>query len=256
MIPQAHLHFGLSLALWMLYPTSLSAQTPETGQRVPLVACTNGQMAAKPQTGQSLPVPLDQRTVALIAYYGAAHTPGVYGPTGWHCQAWFGSNGSILVVTPKPMTPPYFPLPVVTGPAVMIQTSGGQSSGRFHVAIVAAQLFPLLGGEFITHVRQEHLIPDSAFDLEPRPDDQLRYLSDRLAQYTTPQNRAGLGTDGMFEVSNLPIRGLTILNLADDTNTLIEFRVRVPAGLSAVAKAIVQLETACVQRARGCRDLP
>jgi hypothetical protein len=59
----------------------------------------------------------------------------------------------------------------------------------------------------------------------------------------------------MFEVSNLPVRGLTILNLETEANSLTEVRVRLPAGLNSVAEAIVQLETTCVQLQRGCRGL-
>ena len=84
----------------------------------------------------------------------------------------------------------------------------------------------------------------------------LSQILDRLVQYTTPPNRAGLGTAGMLEVSDLPVKGLTILNLASDANALTEVRVRLPAGLNAVAAAIVQLETTCVQLSRGCRGLP
>jgi hypothetical protein len=92
------------------------------------------------------------------------------------------------------IAPPYFPLPVITGPAVMIQSSDAGTSGRFHVASVAARRFPLVGSEFITRVKQEHLISESSFDVEPYPDDQLKYLSDRIVEYSTPPNRTGLGT--------------------------------------------------------------
>jgi hypothetical protein len=136
---------------------------------------------------------------------------------------------------------------VITGPAVMIQTSDQATSGRFHVAIVAAQLFPLVGDEFIKGVRQEHLISESSFDVESHPDDQLRYLSDRFVEYTTPANNTGLGTDGLMEMSNLPVRGLTILNLEAEVNSLTEVRVRLPANLSSVAEVIMQLETTCIQ---------
>jgi hypothetical protein len=224
---------------------------------VSFVGCAeDGQLApAKSQTGQSMPVGLDQQVATQIAYYGAAHTPGVFAPKGWHCQLWDGSSGTILVVTPQQIAPPYFPLPVIAGPAVMIQSSDGGSSGRFHVAITASRLFSVVGREFIARVRQEHLISDSLFDAEPHPDDQVRYLSDRFVEYTTPPNRAGLGTEGMFEMSNLPIRGLTILNLETEANSLLEVRVRLPASQNSVTEAIVQLETACVQLQRGCRDL-
>jgi hypothetical protein len=251
----SHLHVGLSVALWLSCFPASSAEIAETQRRIPIVGCPiSGQPGpAISQTGQSRPAPSDQRIAAQVAYYGAPHIPGVYAPKGWYCQAWSGSNGSILVVTPKRIAPPYYPLPVITGPAVMIQTSDGSTSGRFHVAIVAAQLFPVLGSEFIAGVRQEHLIQDSSFDVEPYPDDQLRYLSDRFLQFTTPANHTGLGTDGMFETSDFAVRGLIILNLEDEMNALTEVRVRLPAGLNPVSETIVQLETACVQLPRGCR---
>ena len=202
-----------------------------------------------------MPAPVDQRLADQIAYYGATHTPGVYAPKGWYCRGWDGSNGSMLIVTPKRIAPPYYPIPAITGPAVMIQSSSAATSGRFHVAMVAAQLFPLTGGEFIARVRQEQLIPDSSFDAEPHPDDQLQYLSDRLVEFKTPPNRAGLGTDGLFELSDLPVRGLIILNLQDELDSLTEVRVRLPAALNSVAAAVMQLETTCIQRHGGCQGL-
>jgi hypothetical protein len=205
--------------------------------------------------GQPVPVSLDQHIVAQIAYYISAHSSGVFAPRSWHCQGWSGSTGSILLVTPQRIPPPYFPLPAVTGPAVVIQTTDAETSGRFHVAIVAARLFSVVAGEFIAGVRQEHLIADSLFDARPYPDDQLQYLSDRFIRYTTPAHRNGLGTESLLEPSNLPIRGLTILNPERDTHSLTEVRIRLPTGLNPVAEVIVQLETACLQLQRGCRDL-
>lgn len=210
---------------------------------------------AKPLAGESMPAPVQQAIAEQIAYYKAEASPGVFAPRGWSCRAWDGSSGSTLLVTPKPIEPPYFPLPKITGPAVMIQSSDTESSGRFHIAIVAAQLFPLLGQELITRVRQEHLISDSSFDAEHYPVDRLSYLSDRFVEYTTSANRTGFGTDGLFEVSNLPVRGLTILNPEAEVNALTEVRVRLPAALYAVAEAIVRLETACLQLKQGCRAL-
>jgi hypothetical protein len=249
---------GLCLACCGLATAAAAAAAAETQPRVATVDCpANDQTGpARLQTTDTMSAPVAPLLAGQLAYYRAEHSPGVYAPKGWSCRAWDGSNGSTLVVTPKRVEPPYFPLPVITGPAVMIEASDAASSGRFHVAIVAAQLFPLIGGEFIARVRQEHLISDSSFDVESYPDDRLTYLSDRLAQYTTPPNRAGLGTAGMLEVSDLPVRGLTIRNLESDANALTEVRVRLPAALNAVAAAIVQLETTCVQLSRGCRGLP
>lgn len=251
-------HSRWRLALTRILPLSLclgmaSAAEPDT-QAVPFVGCPeDGQMApAKSQSGLLLPVALDPHIAGQITYYSAAHAPGVFAPKGWHCLAWNGSSGSILLVTPQRVGPPYYPLPVITGPAVMIQLSEGAASGRFHVAITASRLFSVVGSELIARVKQERLISDSSFDTKPYPDDQLRYLSDRFVQYTTPANRTGLGTEGMFEMSNLPVTGLTILNVETEANSLTEVRVRVPAGLNSVAEAIAQLETVCLQLQRGC----
>jgi hypothetical protein len=217
---------------------------------VPLIACSPEEQAVKAAhpTDQSIRVPLDQQAAGQLSYYKAADDPGVYAPRGWHCTVWNGSNGRILLVTPQRIPPPYFPLPVVTGPAVMIQSTQGESFGRFHVAIVAAELFPVVGREFIKSVRQEHLISDSSFDAEHYPDDQLQYLSDRFVQYTTPPNRSGLGTEGILDMSDLPVRGLTILNPQTEVISLTEVRVRLPSELNPVAQTILRLETACVQQ--------
>jgi len=253
----ARVRIGMSIALWLSWASLGWAAIPESQPRVPAFGCpANDQSGpASLQTGETMPAPVEQRVAEQIAYYRAENSPGIFAPKGWSCRAWNGSNGSVLVVTPKRIEPPYFPLPTITGAGVMIESSDGGSSGRFHVAIVAARLFPLLGGEFITRVRQEHLISDSLFDVVPYPADRLEYLSDRFVEYTTPAHTAGLGTDGMFEESDLPVMGLTIVNLAADVNTLTEVRVRLPAGLNAVAQAIVQLETVCVQLPRGCLGL-
>jgi len=191
-----------------------------------------------------------------IAFYRSLNSPGVYAPRGWQCRGWDGSNGTILVVTPHRLEPPYYPLPVIAGPAVMIQTSDAGSSGRFHVAIVAAQLFALIADEYIATIRQEHVISDSAWQPEPDPDDQIQYISDRLVQFTTPANRTGLGTDGMFEMSDWAVTGLIILNLERDVNSLTEVRVRLTPALNAVAATIMQLEATCIQLPGGCHGLP
>jgi hypothetical protein len=244
--------FALGLS-WSLS----SAQGLDVPRRVPTVGCpANDDMArASLQTGDSMAVPISQGGAEQLAYYKAQGSPGVFAPRGWSCRAWSGSNGSTLLVTPKRMDPPYFPLPKVIAPAVVIQSSDTGSSGRFHVAIVAAQLFSPVAEDFIASVRSEHLISDSSFDPVPYADDQLRYLTDHFVEYATPANRTGLGTDGLLEMSDLPIRGLTFLNLQTEANALTEVRVRLPAALNAAAQAIVQLETACLQLKQGCRDL-
>ncbi|HEY1725518.1 MAG TPA: hypothetical protein VGF89_08845 [Steroidobacteraceae bacterium] len=246
-----------AVILWVTW-SALGAALPAAElPRVPVAACPENEQpgAGRMQAAQSMPVDVSPAIAAQLAYYRAEGTPGVYAPQRWSCHGWSGSNGSILLVTPKALEPPYFPLPSITGPAVMIQSSPRETSGRFHVAIVAAQLFPLVAADFITQVRQEHLIPDNSFSAEHDADDELQYLSDRLVQYSTPANHSGLGTQGMLEVSNLPIRGLSILSLEDSTDALTEVRIRLAPALSPVAAAVLQLETACIQRRAGCRSV-
>jgi hypothetical protein len=243
----------LGMGLFFCRAAVAGSETADTSS-IPAVACSleNQTGPARPHTDQSLRAPLDQRTAAQLAYYSAVDVPGVYAPKGWHCTAWNGSNGSIVLVTPQRIAPPYFPLPVISGPAVVSQFTQGESSGRFHVAIAAAQLFPVVGAEFVRRVRQEHLISDSSFDMERYPGDWLQYLSDRFVQYSTPANSQGLGTEGMLDMSDLPIRGLTILNLQAEMVSLTEVRVRLPPGLNSVQEMIMQLETGCVQLRGGC----
>jgi hypothetical protein len=253
----AALRLATGVALLLACCPIAWAASPQIQSQVRVIGCpANEQIgSAGIRTGQLMPAPVEQHTAEQLAYYEAGPSPGVFAPAGWACRAWYGSSGSVLVVTPKHLQPPYFPLPMITGPAVTVTTSDGETSGRFHVAIVAAQLFPVFGSAFITQVRQEHLLPDSTFDAQPYPDDQLNYLSDRFVQYTTPPNRAGAGTDGLLQPSDLPISGLSILNPEAQVQSLTEVRIRLPAGRNVVVAAILQLETACVQLQRGCRGL-
>ncbi len=204
---------------------------------------------------ESIAAPGETALSGELAYFRPEHGAGVFGPKGWSCRAWSGSSGNLLLVTPKPLPPPYFPLPSVTGPAVLLQTTDGSDVGRFHLALVAERLFPLLGHELIDRVRNEHLMADSSFDTEPYPDDRLDYLSDRLAEYTTAANRPGLGTDSLLEVSDLPIHGLTMLNPEVVADALTEFRIRLAQPQGALEDAIIELETRCLQLRQGCRGL-
>jgi hypothetical protein len=231
---------------------------PDIQQRAPSVNCpfSDQTQPTKFQAGEWMTVPAQQQPLAgQIAFYHAEHSPGVFGPKGWSCRAWSGSNGTFLAVTPQRISPPFYPLPTITGPAVTVDAWDATSSGRFHVAIVAAQLFSADGGEFSNRVRQEHLISDSSFNAVHSPDDDLRYLSDRIVEFTTAANRKGLGTDSMLDSSSLPIRGLITLDLKNESSALTEIRVKLPANLNSVADAIVQLETVCVQLQQGCRGL-
>jgi hypothetical protein len=240
-VSRTSLRICLGLACSLAGSAAVSATTASSQPRAPTINCVgNDQVdSSQVQKGASVAVPVEQSIADQMAYYKAEHGTGILAPRGWYCRAWNGSNGSFLAVTPKPIPPPYFPLPSIGGPAVTIAIWDGESSGRVRVAVVASQLFSVAGSEFVARVRQEHLISDSAFDPESYPDDQLQYLSDRFVEYTTPANRSGLGTDGMLDMSNLPIKGLTVLSLVDEANSLTEVRVRLPPNLSSLTESSV-----------------
>lgn len=249
----AYLLIQLLLALGGA-PTLTDAAESRVSQY--LCASSNGEAdQSRMRLPESIAAPGETALSGELAYFRPEHGAGVFGPKGWSCRAWSGSSGNLLLVTPKPLPPPYFPLPSITGPAVMLQTTDGSDVGRFHLALVAERLFPLLGHELIDRVREEHLISDSSFDTEPYPDDRLDYLSDRLAEYVTPANRTGLGTNSLFEASDLPIQGLTMLNPDVVADALTEFRIRLPPPLSAAENAVIELETRCLQLRQGCRGL-
>jgi hypothetical protein len=83
----------------------------------------------------------------------------------------------------------------------------------------------------------------------------VKYLSDRLVEFSTPANHSGIGTDDMLEVSAVPIRGLMILNLENEADALTEVRVRLPLSLNSAAEAILQLQATCIQSQKTCRGL-
>ena len=244
------------LALWLLGCVPLAAGAAGN-PRVPEIGCPMSSDAASVQSRlpESMAAPVQSALVERLVYYRPAHGAGVFGPKGWFCRAWSGSGGDLVLVTPRPVAPPFVPLPEVTGPAVLLQSTDGSDVGRFHLALVADRLFPLLGHDVIERVRDEHLIPDSSFDAEPYADDRLQYLSDRLVEYTTPANRPGLGTDSLLEASELPIRGVTLLKPEVPATALTELRVRLPATEQALEDAILDLETRCLQLRHGCRGL-
>lgn len=248
--------WGLWLALlWTSAPAWPVAPTGTTARIASIRCPLNDQPDSRPLSGEALTVAVDAALASQIVYYIGDRALGVLAPRGWHCHAWDGPSGGIVVVTPQALMPPFFPLPKITGPAVVIDSSDAASAGRFHAAVVAARLFPVAGAEFVARVKQEHLVSDSLFDREPEADEQLRYLSDRFVLYSTPASIAGLGTDALLEPASLPVRGMAILNPDADTNTITEVQIRLPAALRSVQESIVQLETACVQLPQGCRGL-
>ena len=78
-----------------------------------------------------------------LAYY-RSNALGALAPRGWHCFGLYGSNGAILIVTPRAYRAEDFfsGRAAPPGPAIQLTQSDGGTSGRFDVAALIARLFP------------------------------------------------------------------------------------------------------------------
>lgn len=209
---------------------------PADGQAGPLA----------PPSGDPVSATMDPRVGRQLAYYKAEQGDGVLAPKGWHCREWYGSAGGFLVVTPKEIPPPYFPAPKVTGPAIVVRTLLGDTSGRFDVAITAARLFPKADRDFIERVKAEGILPEKAFDVKPFAADVMHYLNDHMVEFTTPPGQSGLGTTGPLRASALPIRGIVMVELPDEDE--MDIMIRLPAEFSALTRSMLDWASACLSR--------
>ncbi len=215
------------VAGWLAWPASGVAA-------VPFVGC--------PADGQTGPVAAPHRPRTLpdapegLAFYGSGDL-GVLAPLGWHCVGLYGSDGSILFVTPEPHTADSLmqddtPL---HGPAIQLTLSIGDTSGRFAVARLAARLFPAKRA-FVQQVIAEDVDPASDFPFGPYPTDTVTLHGPTLAEFTTPAGLKGLGTDSRLAPDAAPIDGLALMTADNDAVVLA---VRLPAKLHGLAPAIV-----------------
>jgi hypothetical protein len=101
----------------------------------------------------------------------------------------YGSNGSILFVSPQPLnghdllfsdTSAGF-----TGPALQASFRFGDTSGRFEVAEVVARVFPKYKA-FAQSVINEGIEPANDFPFGPFPKDKLLYKNDQTVEFQTP----------------------------------------------------------------------
>jgi hypothetical protein len=188
---------------------------------------------------------------AQLAYYKGANGPGVFAPVGWHCLAWYGSNGSLVAVTPA-APPDAIPANGIAGPGVELVFRDGDTSGRFEVAKISSRFFPDSMREFIQQVRAEKLMPDSEFNVKPYPNDTVKRISDRMVEFSTPARQAGFGTEGLLQQSDEPIRGIVALNPPTEENSLSVLWVRLLAGQGSLSTSITGLQGQCLRRPTGC----
>ena len=178
---------------------------------------------------------------ARIAYYRANSGPGVFAPRGWHCQAWGGSNGSFIIVTPAAPRA-VIPREAVKGWGVIAIESYGGTSGRFDVAEVSVRLFPELMADFIARVKAEGFPSPDLSKIKPFPHDQYTYVTPTLVVFTTPAHQEGIGT-GIFVPSDDPVRGVVSLSPEGGRDPdLLQVHIRLSPADDTLARALIDLE--------------
>jgi hypothetical protein len=206
---------------------------------VPFVGCPSDGHRGRSRAARRRPA-VPARLRAQLAYYASGDL-GVLAPRGWHCFGLYGSNGSILIVTPEPhgardlLASPPSPL---RGPAVQISSSSGGTSGRFEVANVIARAFPAQMA-FARRVAAEGI--GDPLPRGPYPTDHMVRLRPNAVGYTTPAGREGLGTDSRLVPSDRPIDGLAVLDTSGDWN-LLKLDVRLSAAQAGLATPILNGE--------------
>ena len=213
------------------FPQAKPPEKPAQGAvvQVPFVGCaSDGQLGPlKAPAGKNKAVAIPAGVAARLAYYKAEDSDGVLAPRGWHCFSTYGSDGSILFVSPDPIDPkaPFSDSwKGFSGQAIEVSVSSGGTSGRFEVAKIIARVFPEYKA-FAENVIAEGIEPASAFPFGPYPKDKLTYRSKSIVEYETPANTQGLGTVSKLQANASPIDGVAILSGADTDLTLLSARL-------------------------------
>jgi hypothetical protein len=224
------------LATSLLLMLALSQATTQTRHpqetTVPVVGCPSdgqqGPQEAPKHSTKRISVPSEM--AQQLAYYKPTDGPSVLGPRGWFCFGVYGSNGESTYVTPQPITSKEFfsdQWKGITGPAIQLSVSIGDTSGRFEVAQVIARVFPA-HKSFVERVIQEGLEPASNFPFGKYPNDTLTYKGTSLVEDVTPPNAEGLGTASRLRPGDAPITGVEILSGEDPDLTSLHMRLPPP----------------------------
>lgn len=227
---------------WLLIFAAASVLTLSAGARardvqVPFVGCkSDGQVGALPPpkdiTTPRLPLPI----AARLSWYASNNTGGVLAPRGWGCFELYGSDGSLLIVAPGAFGRDPFSARL-TGPAIQLSISFGDTSGRFEAAKIAARLFPERKA-FVDSVIAEDIEPKQNFVSGPFPHDRIERLTHDLVAFETPANTEGMGTMSRLVKSADPIRGRASM---DRDNNAIVLVVRLAPPQADLAETILNV---------------
>ena len=204
---------------------------------VPFVGCpSDGQQGPQPPPPRRRTPDVAPSAASRLAYYVTFDEIGVLAPRGWHCFGTEGSNGTGLIVAPRPLDWETVTSGTLTGPVIRLQQTSGETSGRFEVAEVAARVFPA-ARLFVADVEHEGLL-DKPFKRGPYPADRRRYRGAYQLLYTTPAHAKGLGTRMSLAPESLPIDGVEWLH-PNDGMDLTSLAVRLPPGLRPLVAEII-----------------
>jgi hypothetical protein len=214
------------------------AAAPPAGGNVPFVGCaSDGQTGPQPAPVHREVPRVANAAAASLAYYASGDL-GVLAPRGWHCFGLYGSNGSILIVTPQRLGTDELlgaesrPL---RGPVVQIALSLGGTSGRFEVAGVIARAFPAQI-DFARRVEAEGI--GGPFPIGPHASDRMVRLRPMAMGYRTPAGSQGLGTASRLAPDDRPIDGVAILDTSGDW-ALVKLDVRLAPAEGRLATPIL-----------------
>lgn len=208
---------------------------------IQFIGCkSDGQMGPQESPTVAETIRLRPDDAQHLAYYKSAYGFGVLAPRGWYCLGTYGSNGSTLYVSPKPITSSELfsnSWRGFSGPAIQLSSSLGDTSGRFVVARMIARIFPAYK-KFATQVINERIEPANSFSWGPYPKDKLTYRGKNIVEYFTPGNTEGVGTHSRLQKSADPISGVAIL--VGQTPDLLHLSMRLPKEQRNLEPIIVQ----------------
>jgi hypothetical protein len=234
---------------------SVAAHSQSGQHLVDFVGCPSGGQAGyvAPPEGEPRRVTLTEVSAGEIAYYKGSMAPGAFGPHGWHCHAWYGSGGATLLITPEELDhAPGIAWPAKTSaPAIELSLNEGGTSGRYEVARYALLFFPNAVPDFTRMVKEMEVdVSKSSPQLFAK--DSVKPITGTMAEFVTPGDAEGFGTEQYLKPSSDPVSGIALLDISTYGPNFISVRIRLRASSSRLKSALIRLNQECMQAARGC----
>jgi hypothetical protein len=225
--------FSAATALTFASIKPAYAQTAE----VALVDCkSDRQLGAQdaPSQTRNKPYVLPHLVSRLAWYFG--EELGVLAPREWHCFGLYGSDASILFITPEDQSERIFN-ERLKGPAIQFSLYNSNASGRFEAAKIAARLFPKHLA-FVNSVISEGIAAKSDFQIGPSPQDKINNISPDFVTFETPANTDGIGTVSRLAKSDAPIQGWAMI---DEANNVTMLTVRLDPSMQDLVPTILNI---------------